>query len=185
MNDIAKLKEVVSDLQQRLREETRLREDLEQRCRVLEKLVFRDPSTGLCTEAYMHARVREEIERCIRYPAAATLLTLCAPKERRGSMPQLGVRLTDELRESDQVFALSPTGLAVLLVETPGEGAKHVMERLGADLEQFIRGYGFTVTSFPVDANLAEDFMNLALTRHYETMKNVNPNGFEAAPTFQ
>jgi hypothetical protein len=87
------------------------------------------------------------------------------------------MRLADELRESDQVFGLKEHGLALLLVETPKEGAAILLERLRADLEHFVRGYGLTVTSFPVDANLADDFMNLAMERHQEVAAQVNPNG--------
>ncbi|MBN2311512.1 MAG: hypothetical protein JXR94_21220 [Candidatus Hydrogenedentes bacterium] len=181
MDDIARLKEVVDDLQQRLRDEMRHRADLERRCSVLEKLVYRDPSTGLRTESYMHARVREEIDRCIRYPASASLVTLCAPNGRQDVVSNLGLRLSDELREADQVFRLDGHGLAILLVETPEDGARRVLERLAADLEQFIKGYGYTVTSFPVDANLAEDFMDLAMSRHNRLSQEIRPNGLRAS----
>jgi len=82
------------------------------------------------------------------------------------TLARLGMHLTDELRSTDQVFNLNRRGLAILLVETPEDGAHRVIERLRADLEQFVKDYGFTVTSFPVDANLADDFMNLAIERH-------------------
>jgi GGDEF domain-containing protein len=178
MEDMANLRAVVEDLQGRLRQEMDLRAELERRCHVLEKLIYRDPSTGLRTETYLHARVREEIERCIRYPGSATLITICAPKRRSEAVPSLGMRLTDELRESDQVFRLDQHGLAILLVETSEDGARRVIERLAADLEQFIRGYGYSVTTFPVDANLAEDFLNVALERHNTVSREVNPNGY-------
>ena len=178
MDDIANLKKAIEDLRTRLHEEVRLRTELERRCRVLEKLVYRDPTTGLRTEAYLHARVREEIQRCVRYPASASLVTICAPRERTEVIGQLGLRLGDELRESDQVFKLDPNGLAMLLVETPAEGAKQVMDRLAADLEHFIRGYGYAVTNFPVEANLAEDFMNLALERHNAISGKMYPAGY-------
>lgn len=175
MDDIAKLKSVVEELQGRLREEVQRRTELERRCHLLEKLAYRDPSTGLRTETYLHARVREEIDRSIRYPASATLLTLCAPPGTDESVPRLGVRLTGELRATDQVFTLSNHGLAILLVETPEDGAHRALERLQADIEQFIRGYGFTVTTFPVDANQAEDFLNLALERHEKVAAQLRP----------
>lgn len=176
MDDIAKLRSVVEELQGRLREEVQLRTELERRCHLLEKLAYRDPSTGLRTETYLHARVKEEIDRSIRYPASATLLTLCAPAGTDESVPKLGMRLTGELRATDQVFTLSNFGLAILLVETPEEGARKALERLQADIEQFIRGYGFTVTTFPVDANQAEDFLNLALERHENIAKQLRPD---------
>ncbi|NUM54704.1 MAG: GGDEF domain-containing protein [Candidatus Hydrogenedentes bacterium] len=175
MDDIAKLKSVIEELQDRLREEVQLRTELERRCHLLEKLAYRDPSTGLRTETYLHARVREEIDRSIRYPASATLLTLCAPQGADESVPKLGVRLTGELRATDQVFTLSTHGLAILLVETPEDGARRALDRLQADIEQFIRGYGFTVTTFPVDANQAEDFLNLALERHEKVAQQLRP----------
>ena len=183
MENVNNLKHAVADLQRRLREETSRRQELERRCHLLEKLAYHDPSTGLRTETYLHARVREEIERAIRYPASATLVTLCIPRKRADRVPSLGQRLRDELRETDQVFNLSAQGLAVLLVETPSEGAQTVLQRLSSDLEHFISGYGFTVTSFPVDANLAEDFLNLALSRHNEVAEKVRSDGHGGAQT--
>lgn len=175
MDDIAKLKSIIEELQDRLRDEVQKRTELERRCHLLEKLAHRDPSTGLRTETYLHARVREEIDRSIRYPASATLLTLCAPPGADESVPKLGVRLTGELRATDQVFTLNNFGLAILLVETPEDGARRALDRLQADIEQFIRGYGFTVTTFPVDANQAEDFLNLALERHEKVAQQLRP----------
>jgi PleD family two-component response regulator len=177
MDDIQKLKSAVDELQAKLRDEIQLRTELERRCLLLEKLAYRDPATGLKTETYLHARVREEIDRSIRYPSSATLLTLCAPESVREMIPKLGVRLTHELRCTDQVFNLDRFGLAVLLVETPEEGARRVLERIGPDLEQFIAGYGYTLTSFPVDANLADEFLRLALDRHTQMARSIHPNG--------
>lgn len=176
MDDIAKLKSVIEELQGRLREEVQQRTELERRCHLLEKLAYRDPSTGLRTETYLHARVREEIDRSIRYPASATLLTLCAPVGTDEALPKLGMRLSGELRATDHVFTLSNQGLAILLVETPEEGARKALDRLQSDVEQFIRGCGFTVTSFPVDANQAEDFLNLALERHEKVAQQLRPD---------
>jgi GGDEF domain-containing protein len=183
MDDIAKLKSVIEELQDRLREEVQARTELERRCHLLEKLAYRDPSTGLRTETYLHARVREEIDRSIRYPASATLLTLCAPTGADDSVSKLGMRLTGELRATDQVFSLTSHGLAILLVETPEEGARKALERLQSDIEQFIRGYGFTVTTFPVDANQAEDFLNLALERHEKVAHQVRPEAATSYPS--
>ncbi|MCC6486731.1 MAG: GGDEF domain-containing protein [Candidatus Hydrogenedentes bacterium] len=177
MDDIQKLKTAIDDLQNRLREEIQLRTELERRCHLLEKLAYRDPSSGLRTETYLHARVREEIERSIRYPAATTLVTLCVPDDAADALPRLGMHLTDELRSTDQVFSLNRRGLAILLVETPEEGARHLLERLGSDLKQFVKRYGCTVTSFPVDANLAEDFMNLAIERHKGMTEKMHADG--------
>ncbi len=176
MDDIVKLRSAIEDLQNRLREETQLRSELERRCHLLEKLAYRDPSNGLRTETYLHARVREEIERSIRYPASTTLVTVCIPDESREALSRLGMHLSDELRSTDQVFSLNKRGLAILLVETPEEGARRMLERVSSDLEQFVKGFGYTVTSFPVDANLAEDFMNLAIERHKSMAEHIPPD---------
>lgn len=177
MQDTKELKAAIEDLQARLEEESRQRAELERRSRVLEKLAHRDPATGLRTETYLHARVREEIERAIRYPSAATLLTFCSPHAEADNVADLGVRLTSDLRMTDQVFRLSEGGLAVLLVETPEEGAHKVLHRLSSDLEQFFESYGYSITSFPVDANLAEDFLNLALERHNKVSRQMHAGG--------
>ena len=98
MEDTTELKAAIQDLQTRLQEETRMRTELEKRCRVMEKLAYRDPVSGLRTETYLHARVREEIERAIRYPSATTLLTFCSPRTDAEAVTQLGLRLTNDLR---------------------------------------------------------------------------------------
>jgi GGDEF domain-containing protein len=182
-DDIRKLREAIDDLQARLHEEVRQRAELERRCHLLEKLAYRDPATGLRTESYLHSRVREEIQRCTRYPGTATLITVCAPETSDEALPSLGMRLADELRESDHVFGLREHGLALLLVETPREGAQIVLDRLKTDLEHFVGGYGCTVTSFPVDANLAEEFISLAMHRHREMAERLNPQSPEAGRT--
>jgi GGDEF domain-containing protein len=180
MEDVAKLRDAVQALQARLHEEVRLRTDLERRCHLLEKLAYRDPTTGLRTENYLRTRVQEEIERSIRYPSATSLITVCAPEESSGMLPQLGLRLSEELRVSDHIFGLGNAGLAILLVETPEEGAKRVLERISADLQHFVRGYGFTVTSFPVDTNIADEFLPLALERHNQVAQQFYPEGSAA-----
>lgn len=183
MDDIQKLKTAIDDLQNRLREEVQLRTELERRCHLLEKLAYRDPSSGLRTETYLHARVREEIERSIRYPASTTLVTLSVPSGVDDILARLGMHLSDELRSTDQVFSLNAQGLAILLVETPEDGARRVLDRLKADLEQFVKDFGFTVTSFPVDANLAEDFMNLAIERHKSMAEGLQMGSNGASPS--
>lgn len=177
MNETEKWKQAVEDLQHRLKEEIRTRKELEDRCKLLEKLVYRDPGTGLRTETYLRSRVYEEIERSIRYPAAATLITVCAPENKADVLPTVGRRLSEELRGSDHVFSLSKSGLAIFLVETPGDAAQRVLERVSSDLEQLIGGYGYTVTSFPCDTNLPDEFLNLAMERHNEVARKVHPNG--------
>lgn len=177
MEDVTKLRDAVRALQARLHEEVRQRTELERRCHLLEKLAYRDPTTGIRTENYLRSRVQEEIQRAIRYPSATTLITVCAPRETCEALPQLGLRLADELRASDHIFKLGSTGLAILLVETPEEGARRVMERIAADLEHFINGYGFAVTSFPVDTNLADEFLPLALERHGQVSRRLYPDG--------
>lgn len=181
MEDTKELKAAVQDLQARLQEETQTRTELERRCRVLEKLAHRDPVTGLRTENYLHARVREEIDRSIRYPSAVTLLTFCSPRANPDAVTQLGLRLSDDVRTTDQVFSLSEGGLAVLLVETPEEGAHKVLQRLASDLEQFLESFGYSLTSFPVDANLAEDFLNLAMERHNKVAHKMYSNNDNAS----
>jgi PleD family two-component response regulator len=181
MEDATNLKEAVQALQARLREEVRQRTELERRCLLLEKLAYRDPTTGLRTENYLRTRVQEEIQRSIRYPSATTLVTVCAPDETREVLPQLGMRLSEELRASDHIFRLDGTGLAILLVETPEEGARRVLDRIASDLEHFVRGYGFTVTSFPLDTNLADEFLPMAMERHHQVSRRLNPDSPNAS----
>src|SRR5262245_58187621 len=100
MDETANLRDAIDDLQARLREEVQKRMELERRSHLLEKLAYRDPTSGLRTENYLRARVEEEILRSIRYPSATSLITVCAPQERIDSLAALGRRLTDELRTS-------------------------------------------------------------------------------------
>lgn len=181
MDDVDKLKLAVEELRSKLNEESETRLELERRCHLLEKLAHRDPSSGLRTESYLRARVQEEIERSIRYPSATSLVTVAAPQNRDEAMQQLGRRLAEELRTTDHVFSLGEGGLAILLVETPEEGAHRLMNRLSADLEQFVQGYGCTVTTFPVDTNLADEFLNMALERHDHATQQISRNGSSAS----
>lgn len=176
MHDVEELKAAVEGLRVRLREEVKLRTELERRCHFLEKLAHRDPTTGLRTETYLRARVHEEIERSIRYPSATTLITVCAPQERKDAIPKLGARLGEELRGTDHLFSLSRGGLAILLLETPEEGARKVVERISHDLERVIEGYGLAVTSFPVDTNLADEFLTLAMERYNKITSQLHPD---------
>lgn len=186
MEEINNLKATIDDLQHRLREKSERCQELERRCHLLEKLAHRDPSSGLRTEAYLRARVQEEIERSIRYPSATTLITLATPSEGDENLPNLGRHLTEELRVSDQVFSLSNHGIAILMIETPEEGARQVLNRLSSDLEQFVSGFGYTVTSFPVDTNLTDDFLKLAMERHNDVVSQLTKNGHASAqpPTY-
>jgi len=181
MEEIDNLKATIDDLQHQLRDKSERCQELERRCHLLEKLAHRDPSTGLRTEAYLRARVQEEIERSIRYPSATTLITLAMQSEDSENLPNLGRHLTEEMRVSDQVFALNNHGIAILMIETPEEGARHVLNRLSSDLEQFVHGYGYSVTSFPVDTNLTDDFLKLAMERHNEAVSKLGNNGQTAA----
>ena len=182
MEDVNKLKIALDEMRSKLEEEADARQELERRCHLLEKLAHRDPSSGLRTESYLRARVQEEIERSIRYPSATSLVTVAAPKNRDDAIQQLGRRLAEELRTTDHVFSLGGGGLAILLVETPEEGARLLMDRLNSDLEQFVSGYGCTVTTFPVDTNLADEFLNMALDRHDQVATQVSSNG--TSPSF-
>ena len=177
MDEVQRLRKEVSELQTQLRKETMRCIDLERRCALLEKLAARDPLTGLNAENYLHTRVREEVERSTRYPAATSLVTLCVPREHAHTMPRLGRQICAELRCTDQVFKLSDQGVAILLIETPEEGAYNVLNRLREELEQFVKGYGYTVTSFPVHANLADEFFRLAMDRHREMSRKISPEG--------
>jgi len=173
-SDIDKLKTAVEDLQQRLREESTRRADLERRCTILEKLAYRDPETGLHTREYLATRLQEEINRSVRYPSATTVLTICGREQSKDEVVRLGQYLSHELRESDHVFALKPNSLAILLLETPQEGAKRLVERLQTYLEHFLHGYGYSVTSFPMDTNVADEFFPLTLERHAKVEATLN-----------
>ncbi len=173
METLETLRMEIDNLQTRLREETRLRMELERRCHLLEKLAYRDPDTGLRSESYLHVRVGEEMDRATRFPASTSLVTLCPSKERASRIFEFALQLSEGIRATDYVFRLSEHGLALLLVETTGQGARKMLERLSQVLERHIQGYGYTVTTFPADATVGEDFMALALKRHWTMVGQV------------
>ena len=166
MSCVEHLQAAIEELESRLDEEIRVRKELERRCYVLEKMVCENPATHVLTETYLQTRIREEITRATRYPCAITLLTMVAATSDDESLSKLASHLSDEMRDSDHIFSLNDEGLAILMVETPKEGTNPVIKRLRNDIEQLVRIYGYSVTSFPVDANLADDFLNLAMERH-------------------
>lgn len=174
MDELKKLKQEIEKLQERLSQERARRVEIERRSALLEKLAYRDPQTGLRTEQYLHTRLREEIDRATRFPAATTLVTLSLPGSRVSNLAALGQRLIDELRATDHVFQMQDNGIAILLVETPGEGAHHVLQRIADDLKQFSSEYASSVTSFPVDANVADDFMRVASERHRQAAQRLS-----------
>lgn len=61
-----------------------------------------------------------------------------------------------------------------------------MLHRLKAELEQVLVSFGYSLTSFPVDANLAEDFLNLAMERHNTVARQMymsNDSSTPVAPT--
>ncbi|MBI4559201.1 MAG: hypothetical protein HY706_16575 [Candidatus Hydrogenedentes bacterium] len=182
MDDVASLRAAIEDLEQRIHEVSRERVELERRCHILEKLAHRDPTTGLRTEHYLRGRIGEEIGRSLRYSSPAALITLCPPGESLEVIPRLGERLVDELRATDHIFGLSGGSLAILLLETPSEGAEKVIERIRLMLEQFIRGFGHTVTCFPLDSQVAEEFLSVAMQRHNQVAQRLHPEAPTSAP---
>ena len=86
------------------------------------------------------------------------------------------MQLNDALRETDYVFKMQRNSLAILLVETSEEAARTVIGRLADEFEHSLLGYGYTVTSFPSDANAADDFLSKALERHWAMHRQLYPD---------
>lgn len=170
MEKLDELRQAIHALQEQLAAEAAKRADLERRCHILEKLAYRDPATGLRTETYLRNRIREEIERSTRYPSATTLITLYAPGHNVPDEPGFGELIIEALRASDHIFALNSGGLAILLVETAEDGAQIVLDRLRSEMKPLGNGTRYSVTCFPEEANLPDDFLSLAMRRHADLL---------------
>ena len=149
----------------------------------LEKAALTDGLTGLYNRRAFDLRLKEEFERAARYQYPLTLLVLDL-KNFKPINDRLGHALGDEAliavaraltqvqRAGDMVFRWGGDEFAVLLPQTPKEGARVVAARI---LEAISRiclsgiclsaNIGFA--SFPSEAQTAEHLLILADQRMY------------------
>lgn len=87
-----------------------------------------DPESGLLNEAYFHAALPNRVAtaRRVLRPISIVLTRL----REDGHARQVALGLLDTLRESDTACRLDDGGFALILEDTPENGAVWTMERL-------------------------------------------------------
>jgi len=90
-----------------------------------------DPATGLACAPYFEERVRQEIERCKRYPQSFAIMVLEAPEAGvdNQTLAQIANILRRSVRQVDVLARYSQTSFALLLPHT-GREARVLGERL-------------------------------------------------------
>lgn len=166
------------------------------RYRDAQRLMYTDDLTGLYNHRYMQVALGQEIRRSQRYGLKFSLLFLDldrfkAINDEHGhlagsaALKEVGQLLRDCVRDVDTLFRFGGDEFAALLVETDGDNARIVAERI----RKVIEGYAFleaqgtpcfvTVTSgyatFPTDAANKERLLDLADRAMYagKEMRNV------------
>ena len=123
---------------------------------------LRDPETGLLNEAYFRAALPNRVAtaRRVLRPISIVLTRLQSDEHAR----QVTYGLLDTLRESDTACRLDDGAFALILEDTPENGAVWTMERvrrlLGEQGTDVVLWAG--VASYPAHALEALDLLNLA-----------------------
>ena len=150
---------------------------------ILEKAALTDALTGLYNRRAFDLRLKEECERAARYQYPLTLLVLDL-KNFKPINDRLGHAMGDQAliavaqalsrtqRAGDMVFRWGGDKFAVLLPQTPKEGALAVSARLLEAISKIcLSGLCLSVNigfaSFPSEAQTAEDLLRLADERMY------------------
>jgi GGDEF domain-containing protein len=123
---------------------------------------LRDPETGLLNEAYFRAALPNRVAtaRRVLRPISIVLTRIQRDEHAR----QVTYGLLDTLRESDTACRLDDGAFALILEDTPENGAVWTMERvrrlLGDQGTDLVLWAG--VASYPAHALEALDLLNLA-----------------------
>jgi len=123
---------------------------------------LRDPESGLLNEAYFKASLPNRVAtaRRVLRPISVVLARLALPEHAR----QLAYSLLDTLRESDTACRLDNGTFALILEDTPENGAVWTIERvrrlLGDQGTDVVLWAG--VASYPAHALEAHDLFDLA-----------------------
>ena len=123
---------------------------------------LRDPETGLLNEAYFRAALPNRVAtaRRVLRPISIVLVRFSEPESAR----QVAFGLLDTLRESDSACRLGDGSVALILEDTPENGAVWTIERL----RRLLTDQGSStivwagVASYPAHALEAPDLLRLA-----------------------
>lgn len=123
---------------------------------------LRDEGSGLLNDAYFRAALPNRVATARRVLRPISVAVLYS--DRDDASPAIAYALLDALRESDTACRLSDGRFALVLEDTPEDGAVWVVERVRRLLED--QGAGVTIwaglASYPAHALEAADLLRLA-----------------------
>ncbi|MCI0664638.1 MAG: GGDEF domain-containing protein [Acidobacteria bacterium] len=163
---------------------------IESRMRSLAEQAERDPLTMLFNRAAFDRRLRNEIERALRYQREVSLAVFDVDyfksiNDRFGhpagdqTLLVVAETLQSSLRKSDMVFRLGGDEFAAICPETNGNSIVILLERIETNLseyyDQFLPERKVTMSwgtaSFPIDAIESGGLMIIADSRLYDRKK--------------
>jgi len=163
---------------------------VENRMRFLAERAERDPLTKLFNRAAFDRRLRDEIERALRYQRELSLAVFDIDyfksiNDRFGHpagdqvLLIVAETLQSSLRKSDMVFRLGGDEFAAVCPETNNNSISRLLERIETNLndyyDQFLTDRKVTMSwgtaSFPIDAIEAGGLMIIADSRLYQCKK--------------
>lgn len=138
-----------------------------------------DELTGLFNQRYLHQRLNEEIERCLRFGDIFTLLFLdldlfkpyndiYGHLEGDKILQQAGKIISSSVRNIDIRFRYGGDEFAVILPRTPADGTRNVAERILREIEAKMDTRGIPLTcsigiaSWPTDGLMQEELIRAA-----------------------
>jgi diguanylate cyclase (GGDEF)-like protein len=169
-----------SQFEKQLRRMRSENESLRQRISFLEKMSEFDEVTHLYSQGYFERRFTQELRRAERYCEFLSLVLIdmsSALADQSSSaeakaVKDLGQLVGHTVRATDVLAKLGKNRLAVLLTETPKEGAFRLAERLnekitGSGLSKELRGLkkeslNIGIASFPEDGAQRDDLLQVA-----------------------
>ena len=152
---------------------------------------LKDPLTGVYSRSYLNTRLKEELQRAMRYKSSFSILLVDldyfksvndAFGHQRGDrvLAEFSHRLYAGVRTSDLVFRYGGDEFVVLMPNTVKDSAVFMANRLIEHIHssQFGETPPLTLTmscgiaSFPEDGQTAEDLFETADQRHYLAKRN-------------
>jgi two-component system cell cycle response regulator len=155
-------------------------ETLRKRISFLEQMSEFDEATHLYSQAYFDRRFTQELRRAERYCEFLSLVLIDASSVladqsaqiKSKALRRLGSLIKDAVRVTDILTSLGKHRLALILTETPKEGAFHLAERLsekiaGTALPAELKALrdepvNIGIASFPEDGGSRDDLLQVA-----------------------
>ncbi|KPL19464.1 MAG: hypothetical protein AMJ92_03305 [candidate division Zixibacteria bacterium SM23_81] len=155
-------------------------ESLRRRISFLEQRSQFDEVTNMYSQGYFEKRFAQELRRAERYCEFLSLVLIDvssaladqSSRRRAEALKSMGHLIEDTVRATDILTSLGKNRLALILTETPKEGAFHLAERLrekiaetslSEDLE-LLKGEAVNIgiASFPEDGSDQDDLLQVA-----------------------